>query len=277
MGSYPTLLRRLGLVVDLVLAPSGFAPAAAANPSVKVLFPAGTLQVPRTSDGAPATRTRLSATRFDALPDPAADNVIADGLLALDPARYRLLQVDVDGAGLKVMNFARSLGRRFDVELRVDPVTRHEDEVGAPSLRTAGLMLVQQQRADTLSKRFNSNKTRNGQLESQLAGGAATASLHAQDLIRGYRIDIWDSVSRRWQSLCRRTARYELGDGPVGVDVAPEEESAVRLAATRSSDKTVQHRYPLPARGAGVVERLEPCRASAGTGHRHRRHRRQVA
>ena len=95
------------------------------------------------------------------------------------------------------MNFARSLGRRFDVESRVDPVTRHEDEVGAPALRTAGLMLVQQQRADTLSKRFNANKTRNGQLESQLAGVAATASLHAQDLIRGYRIDIWDSVSRR--------------------------------------------------------------------------------
>ena len=238
MGSYPTLLRRLGLVVDLVLAPGGFAPAAAADLSVKVKFPAGALQIARTSDGAPATRARLSATRFDAVPDPAADNVIADGLLSLDPASYRLLQVDVDGAGLKAMNFARSLGRRFDVESRVDPVTRHEDEVGAPALRTAGLMLVQHERADTLSKRFTSNKTRNGQLESQLAGGAATASLHAQDLIRGYRIDIWDSVSRRWQSLCRRTARYELGDALVAVDVAPEEESAVRLAATRSSDKT---------------------------------------
>ena len=71
MGSYPTLLRRLGLVVDLVLAPGGFAPAAAADLSVKVLFPAGALQIARTKDGAPATRTRLSATRFDAVPDPA--------------------------------------------------------------------------------------------------------------------------------------------------------------------------------------------------------------
>lgn len=238
MGSYPTLLRRLGLVVDLVIAPGGFAPAAAGDLSVKVLFPAGTLQVARTKDGAPATLTRLSATHFDAVPDATADNVIADGLLALNPARYRLLQVDVDGAGLKVMNFARSMGRRFNVETRVDPVTRHEDEVGAPSLRTAGLMLVQTDRAGTLSSRFSSNKTRNGQLESQLAGGAATAKLHTQDLIRGYRIDIWDSVTLRWQSLCRRTAHYVLGDAAVAVDVAPEEESTVRLAATRSSDDT---------------------------------------
>ena len=238
MGSYPTLLRRLGLVVDLVLAPGAFTPAAAADLSVKVIFPDATFQVPRTADGTPATLTRLTGTHFDAVPDPAADNVIADGLLSLDPARYRLLQFDVDGAGLKTMNFARSLRRRFNVETRVDPVTRHEDEVGAPSLRTAGLMLVQQQRAGMLSSRFNSNNTRNGQLESQLSGAVGTVKLHAQDLIRGYRIDIWDSVAQRWQSLCRRTAHYVLGDAAVSVDVAPEEESTVRLAATRSSDNT---------------------------------------
>ena len=96
-------------------------------------------------------------------------------------------------------------------------------------------MLVQTDRAGMLSSRFSSNKTRNGQLESQLAGGAATAKLHTQDLIRGYHIDIWDSVTRRWQSLCRRTAHYVLGDAAVAVDVVPEEESTVRLAATRSS------------------------------------------
>jgi hypothetical protein len=238
MGSYPTLLRRLGLVVDLVIAPAGFTSAAAADLSVKVVFPAGVLQVPRTSDGVPATRTRLSATHFDAVPDPAADTPLANGLLDLQPARFRLLQLDVDGAGLKAMNFARSLGRRLDVETRVDPVTRHEDEIGAPSLRTAGLMLVQQQRADILSGRFDGNKTRNGQLESQLSGAAATVKLHAQDLVRGFRIDVWDSVTGRWHSLCRRTARYELGNSPIVVDIAPEEESTVRLAATRSSDET---------------------------------------
>lgn len=236
MGSYPTLLRRLGLVVDLVLAPGSLAAAAAADLTVQCVFPAGALQVPRTADGAPATRARLTASRFDAVPDPASDTPLVNGLLELAPARFRLLQVDVDGAGLKAMNFARSLRRRFNAESRVDPVTRHEDEAGAPALRTGGLTLVQRKRAGILSDRFKANKTRNATLESQLAGAGAAVKLHAQDLVRGYRIDIWDSVAARWHSLCRRTARYEVGAAPVVVDVAPEEESTVRLAATRSID-----------------------------------------
>jgi hypothetical protein len=238
MGSYPTLLRRLGLVVDLVLAPGGFTPAPAADLSVKAVFPAGALQVARTPDGGPTTRTRLSATHFDAVPDPASQTPLSNGLLDLKPARFRLLQLDVDGAGLKAMNFARSLGRRFDVETRVDPVTRQEDEVGASSLRTGGLMLVQRQRADILSDRFTANKARNGKLESQLAGTPSTVPLYAQDIVRGYRIDIWDAVTGRWNSLCRRTAHYELGNAPVVVDATPEEETTLRLAATRSSDAT---------------------------------------
>ena len=238
MGSYPTLLRKLGLVVDLLLTPAGFTPAAAAALSVKVVFPAGALQITKTSDAGPATLARLDATRFDAVSDPAADFRIKDRLLDLDPARFHLLQCDVDGSGLKVMNFARSLGRRFNVDARVDPVTRHEDEIGAPALRTAGLMLVQQQRGTTLSRRFDLNKTRNISIEGQFAGAANTVSLHAEDLVRGYRIDIWDSETGRWRSLCRRHATYDLNDGAVLVAPSPEEESTVRMAATTSSDKT---------------------------------------
>ena len=56
--------------------------------------------------------------------------------------------------------------------------------------------------------------------------------------MRGYRIDIWDSTTGDGRSLCRRTARYELNDGRVVVEPSPEEESTVRLAATKSTDKT---------------------------------------
>jgi hypothetical protein len=237
MGSYPTLLRRLGLVIDLVLAPRPFTQAAAADLVVRVSFPSGTLQVPHTTDARPVTRTRLTATHFDAVPDAAAEMKLTDGLLDLAPASFRLLQLDVDGAGLKAINFARSLFGRFDAEARVDPVTRHEDELGAPAIRTGGLMLVQRARAGTLSQRFEDNASRNTKLEAQFGSAAAPSPvLHAQDIVRGYRIDIWDSVTSRWESLCRRNARYELGDTPLVVDVLPEEEGAVRLAATKSSD-----------------------------------------
>ena len=202
------------------------------------MFPSGVLQVPRTADAGPATSTRLTAAAFDAVPGTGAKMPIKDGMLDLDTARYQLLQLDVDGAGLKLMNFLRSLRHRLDVEARVDPVTRHEDEIGAPAVRTAGLMLVQRSRGTLLEQRFDLNKDRNAKLEGQFAGAVNTVSLHAEDIVRGYRIDIWDSTSGEWRSLCRRTARYELNGAAVVVVPSPEEESTVRLAATKSADKT---------------------------------------
>ena len=165
---------------------------------MKVVFPAGALQITRTADARSGDAARAStATHFDAVPDATADDCrIKDGLLDLDPARFHLLQFDVDGAGLKVMNFARSLGRRFDVEARVDPVTRHEDELGAPALRTgrpdAGAAAARQHAVAPL----RSQQDAQHQLEGQFAGAANTVSLHAEDLVRGYRIDIWDSDDR---------------------------------------------------------------------------------
>ena len=88
--------------------------------------------------------------------------------------------------------------------------------------------------------------------------------LHAEDIVRGYRIDIWDSTTGSWQSLCRRNARYELGDTPLVVNVVPEEESTVRLAATKSSDPTSNADSLVSARSTRVVDGLEPCRAAAG-------------
>jgi hypothetical protein len=237
MASYPTLLRRLGLVVDLLLDPAALPAAANGALSVKVVFPPGALQVPQAaSAAAPVTRTLLSAERFRPESDAAAPLKLDDGLVHLDPARFSLLQVDVDGAGLKFMNFARSLYRRDEVERQVDLVTRHEDRLGAPALRTSGLTLVHTGRDGFITKRFNTNKTGNAALEGQFAGGTAAVELRAEDLVRGYRVDIWDSASGMWQSLCRRTARYELDDGAVVVDAIPEEEATIRLAATKSSD-----------------------------------------
>ena len=60
--------------------------------------------------------------------------------------------------------------------------------------------------------------------------------MSAEDLVRGYRIDIWDNVSTEWHSLCQREATYDIDSGAVVINV-PEEEGTVRLAATTSPDK----------------------------------------
>jgi hypothetical protein len=252
MGSYPKLLRLLGLVVDILIDPKAFTQGNDVALSVAVSFPPGILATTRSADGAPVTRTLLSATAFEAVSDPGAAYPLKGRLLDLDPARFNLLQTDVDGAGLKLMNFARTLLRREHAGATVDPVTRQQDQAGAPSLRTAGLMLAQRQRSAWLSSRFTANKLGNAALEQQMgaasagssssssssSGGPAALALHAEDLLRGYRFDVWDSTTSAWASLCRRTAQYAIGDAPVLVDATPEEESTLRLAATTSADPT---------------------------------------
>jgi hypothetical protein len=240
MGSYPKLMRLLGLVVDVLLDPTAFPPGNNVALSVSVNFPRHKLT--KHSFGKPVTLTLLSATKFKAVSDPAATYPTKDGLLQIDPARFSLLQMDVDGAAMKMMNFARTVIQSLQVGATVDPVTRKTNDVGVPSLRNAGLMLVQVGRGDWLSTRFQQNAKNNSSLENQMSGSSSSSSssgplqLHAEDVLRGYRFDIWDATAGVWQSLCRRTAHYELGSAPVVVDVTPEEESTIRLAATTSAD-----------------------------------------
>ena len=244
MNAYPTLLRRLGLAVDFRLDP-GLFPGGDLDLSVTVRFPGlPTRQDP--ADLTPATKARIDGRSFAArsrvAPGPGPEPRVESGLLDLysDPAGFALLQADVDGAGLKLMNFARSLGQAdriaaTDPAHLVEDVSRKDKRAGAPALRTAGLMLVRKDRARALEARLTRTKA-------QVAGaGAAVPSvdLWAEDLVRGYRIDVWDGTTGLWRSLCRRLAEYDLGQGAVQIaPAAGEEEATVQLAATRSPDPT---------------------------------------
>jgi hypothetical protein len=241
MTSYPTVLRRLGVVVDLVLSLDHFAASGDERLTASVTFAPRALSVARRPDISPETHAALSERGFFAVPDPssgAAAARIVDGLLELDPSRFDLVQVDVDAAGLKIMNFARALDHLSRGELRVNSVSRKEKRVGAPSLRTAGMMLVQRDRGVALQARFARNAKANGQAQDVIDGGQGPLpELWAEDLIRGFRFDVWDGATEVWRSLCRRTASYSIGDAVVVEPLAGEEEGTVRLAATKSPDK----------------------------------------
>ena len=241
MNQYPLLLRRLGLVVDLVLARDALADADEEKLRTDVDLPG--LGVPTAPQVSPVTRARLQGSAFTAVSNPAlaaGELRVEDGLLDLDPSRFDLLQADVDGAGLKVMNFARSLGRLAQGDKRVDPVTRQEDRPGVPSLRTAGLTLVHRGRGGALESRFTANAAKNQAAEALFQGQAAQPpNLWAEDLVRGFRVDAWDRTTARWLSLCRRAATYDLGPGELEITPEPVEdgeEGTVRLAATTSPD-----------------------------------------
>jgi hypothetical protein len=242
MNQYPTLLRRLGLVIDLAIARDALAPAADAPLWVEVELPEGAPNVIRSPDVSPRTRAILDANNFGPVSrksPQAGDFRVANGLLDLDPKTFSFVQSDVDGAGIKVTNFARSLLTiRGNADYQLDPVTKQKRELGAPALRNAGLVLVHNQRAEMLKNAIARQHQYNSvaeQIQQSVQNPPPPPELFAEDLVRGYRIDIWDDLSQQWHSLCQRKARYDIGSDVAVIDVA-EEEGTVRLAATTSSD-----------------------------------------
>jgi hypothetical protein len=240
MNNYPTLLRHLGLALDFLIDRAAI-PRGDGRLSVEVHLPLPTPRDPQ-EDVSPATHTVHNDGGFYALPNPALNGPVTrvhEGLLDLysDPTRYTVLQTDVDGAGLKLMNFARTLGGyQSDPERTRDTVSQQEQHRGAPALRTAGLMLAQNRRAQALKERFETTKQQD---QNAAPGSIHAVELWAEDLVRGYRFDVWDAKVGRWRSLCRRRARYLLSGGSLEVSPkAGEEEGTVQLAATRSPDET---------------------------------------
>jgi hypothetical protein len=241
MNQYPRLLRRLGIVVDFIVPKGAFA--ATPDSLLTVTCALGTPDPPGVlrAQASPGTHAMLSASKFAPVPRPswnAGDYLVRDGLLAINPDLYGVLQTDVDAAGLKIMNFARTLSRMAaNDDQQRDPVTKFEKEAGAPALRNAGLMLVQRRRGLMLENAFASNKTKNDSLEQALATGdnSKAPPLYTEDLIRGWRIDIWDGKTQKWRSLCQRKSEHVIDET---LHIEDDHEGMVRLAATKSADET---------------------------------------
>lgn len=218
LGDHPELMRLLGLVIDLSVPLDG-------QPA------AGTVQViPDKAfdsiDVSPRTRYALDvdAGRFAAAP--AAGSDLAPGRLRLDLPLFQLVQVDADGAALKAVDFANQLVMLNAGRLRsMDSDTT----AGLPALRSGGVSLVRTGRAERQAKAFKDVTDRNAALNP-----ASPPELGAEDVTRGYRVDVEDAGA--WQSLCRRVATYRflrLG----GIEQEIEGEGLVTGAMMQDADK----------------------------------------
>jgi hypothetical protein len=113
-------------------------------------------------------------------------------------------------------------------------------EVTAPSLRSGGLMLANRNRDMDVSSLFARNKTLDQQSTAAINSGtddpgSDEALLGAEDVVRGYRADIYDTLRKRWFSLNFRNGTYSLQN--TGKDfVSTGEEGMARLAAATSTD-----------------------------------------
>lgn len=227
VGQHPALMRACGLVVPLRLK-LGDLPTGDFTIAVQIDWKTG--DIATETDICPRTRARRDADDFRARPR--ASGVLRGGWLRMDPARFNLVAMDVDGAGLALKNMAINLPKmeeeRFDDE-RFD--TDHRlAQTGTPRIRTAGIQLAQSRRDLAIRGMFE----RSGSIN-DLAAANGTPELFAEDLIRGWRADIGDVKSGRWQSLLRFDGDYEFVQAG-GQLTTQDEETALQLAAGKAAD-----------------------------------------
>ncbi|WP_299406932.1 hypothetical protein [uncultured Roseobacter sp.] len=227
LNQYPHLLRLTGLAVDLVVEADALPDGPLTDAlSLKVAWePDASGAVDTLDDGLPRTMTRREDRAFHAVPRQ-NNGILSNGFLNIDDERYRLIQMDVDGAGVKLRNAARSFLRAPSTKEGQAP-----DRAGIPTIRTAGLQLVEVDRHLSLEGAFD----RSGEMEDALNNGQPI-ELFAEDIVRGYHADIIDQTTAKpWQSLCRRDSTYDLINTSVSLNIE-DEEGMIRLGAQEAAD-----------------------------------------
>lgn len=198
LGEYPEVLRLMGLVIDFTIdLPVGAT--ATGDLSVEAIW------TPAASTIAVTPHTVLDANgAFIAAPRDPLTTDLTHRFLALRNDKFAVVQVDVDGAAIKAMNFAGQLAQSTQLATEDTPTV-----ASVPSLRSGGLSVVRAGRAEALGNTFQRASALN-------TGAPANAvQLFAEDILRGQRVDVrdtTDTVPGQWLSLCRRNAAHDFTD-----------------------------------------------------------------
>ncbi|UQI46487.1 hypothetical protein M1P56_20105 [Streptomyces sp. HU2014] len=237
LADYPELLRRFGLAVDLLVTPP---PGTLDQWQARVVFTAAQGHLNTDESLRPWTKLRhVAGQRFEPYADD--DGTYGRRTLALGTADVRVTDLDVDGAAIKFVEFARVIEQALagitDPEGSTAP-----DTTAPPALHGAGLTVLREAQDAALARQMEDDARHVAGVD---AGGAplAAAVLDASHLLRGYRVDVGlvdeatGSVTA-WRPLCARTGTYTVrraGQPPVALAVGPDEGHV--KASTVTEDK----------------------------------------
>jgi hypothetical protein len=204
LSAYPNLLRRLGLIIDVELEAGKIPEAIVQEPGVMHVIPSfirplsnktqqvtpGTAYIHVKNQGFRAANFELDTTSAE----------VRDGFVNLGAAissaskrpRYGIVQFDVDSATHKAINLVRMN-------------TRDADDGAVSPIRTSGVSIVQDEYARALDDVHTRTEKK---LNEAIAG--QPVRLFSEDLMRGYRIDVRDTVSNEWRSLHERKVEHAI-------------------------------------------------------------------
>jgi hypothetical protein len=224
-GNYPQLLRRLGLVVDFEVPVSGIS-----------LAKAGTCQLvaPAVTGSVVLQTAYTFQEQHSAFFAESKDhNYISSGQLKLSNHDYFSLHcLEILDAAMKTMALNESVERYKTHGTADTPSTS-----GIPSARTGGFSVTQNRRALQLAQHLAKSRKQHGNVR---RGAAPGEPLYAEDLMRGLRIDVWDTSSTTWHSLCKRKVNYRVPNCSIPADV---DEGVVTMSLSRPTNGSDNQKF----------------------------------
>lgn len=204
LGDHPAVQRKLGLVVDLRvddlddLAESEWLRA-------QILIEDGP-----TGD---TSRTRCAVVGQEMVARSRTSEWASGRLRLGDPELFAVLDMDTDGAALKTDRFLWTIPRLFEAFQ-----AQAETNTATPAHRTGGFTIVRKGRALETQDRMSRQK----EVGSLIEAGKVPL-LDAEDVIQGYRLEVYDETAESWFTLHARRVDAEVLDHGVVVDDTSEE------------------------------------------------------
>lgn len=248
LADHPTLMRALGLVLDFTMElPKDKTGIVRVIPSWQPKLV--------TRDVSPDTYYWYDNLKNEFLPRWREDGDLRHGFLDLagvqnvfdvfeqEQTDFDLVQVDPDGSLLKLMHFSYAMQglmiKDEDEMIKTYPLGM-ERETALPGLRSGGLGLVRKDRAVKLHQHLSLMSGIN-QFFQDGSGIEEKDFFHADELLRGYRVDVEDLTLGKIRSLCWRTGHYLFRTG----QKVPlkKEEGYVKSASTTSQDDVANELY----------------------------------
>ncbi|MGW9370318.1 hypothetical protein ACWGVR_09905 [Streptomyces xanthophaeus] len=118
-----------------------------------------------------------------------------------DTDTYEVVDVDLDAAALGLRSYATMLAGL--------PRDGEAPRLLAPALRSDGIAVIENDRQIAFRGQLRHAAVMDEDLERAAKPGEAI-TLHADNVLQGYRVDVFDQGSGRWYPLCRRTGQYSV-------------------------------------------------------------------
>jgi len=226
LGTYPLLLRRLGLVLDIEVSVDDLGLKTGLTDLRLRVGPGELAHEGALHHYRPWSAVAFSSARdggsaaFTMAPSPPGPSLAS---LRLDDAQTTVVQERLEHVAYALIH----AGRRASMNAARMAPGEHPPEAHLPALVQGGIRLTHAaapamtSRAMETQARLLEDLTETRQrLASTTADedartaddGEDTRLLDADDVLRGYRVDVRDVDEGTWRSLCRRRTRYRAGD-----------------------------------------------------------------